>query len=103
MHAGEHRSADEGNLVDDQEHHVLQRIFQLSQRGAFELVLPCSVREYLERRARSPSAKTNVEGRYAGVRSELHFSCQMFLLEHESHVLHARPQRPGLPTASRSS
>ena len=48
VHACEKCRADEGDLVDDQEQHVLPGILQFPQCVSIQLGFPCSIREDLE-------------------------------------------------------
>ena len=59
MHARKKRSADEGDLVDDQQNHIVPNVLQFPQRAAFQLTLPSSVGEDLESRASSAGEDLN--------------------------------------------
>ena len=103
MHAVEKASANERNLVDDQENDVFPLLLEDTELFALQLLFERSIRENAEGRACGFGTEPYVEGCYAGVCSELHGRFNAFFLEEEPQMLQDRPQSGGLPRTSRAT
>ena len=96
-------SANERDLINDEEGNILPRVLQLPQCKTVDLCLPQRIGEYLKRRAHCSCTEANVEGRNSSVSSELHCGCYLVFLERQPDMLHASLQRRRLATASGTS